>query len=796
MPPSLPTAMLRTHLLLAWRNLAKYPGHTALNLGGLALGIAAAFVLGLFVRQELSYDRAFPGGDRVYRVATDFYGMGGFANSQAQLLDVLPEEVPTIEAATRVEGTYQPVPITVGEIRFEEAGVVHADTSFFRVFPYRFVAGSPRDALRSPDGLVLTEALAAKFFGDASALGETVTVGKDQVPHRVTGIVEAPGRTHLAADLWLPLAEIEPATAWTNVAYYNYVKLRSDATAADLERGLDGILRRHAYPASGFDGPFEAWAAAPQSAQFFVQPLHDIYLHSDYNFELAPGGSPLQVTALGLVGLFILLIAGVNYVNLTTARATLRAKEVGVKKTMGAARGALVRQFLTETVVFSLLAAALALFLAEGMLGAFAFVTGEPLVESVLADGRYGLALLAFALGVGVLAGLYPAFYLARAQPVTVLKGGWSGDGNARLRGALVVGQFAIAIVLIVGSLVVYQQLSFMQRTDKGLADDGVLFVENADALGERAEVFRRQLDALPQVERTSRARRVPTGSGVAMYTYQTPQMEESITLQTFQGDAEYVPTLGLHLLAGRNFSAKLASDSSALILNEAAIAALGLGDDPVGEVVNEDEVVIGVVRDFHFQSLRQRIEPVVLRYAEGGDDLVVRLGTHDTAAFLDRMQALWQMFALDEPLRYSFLDANFEALAAQERMLGRAVAFFTLLALAIAAMGLFGLAAFAVERRTKEIGIRKVLGAGAPAILALLSRDFLRLVGVAFVIAVPTAYLVMSRWLDGFAYRIDLGPGVFAAAGASTLVVALATVSWKALRAATTDPVKALRYE
>ena len=789
--------MLRSFVRLAWRHLAKYPGYTLLNVGGLALGIAAAFVLGLYVRQELTSDRAVPDGERIYRIATDFYAMGGFANSQEQLLDVLPEETTAIESATRLSGSRRPTPVLVGDTRYEEPDVLWADTAFFRVFAYPFVAGSAEAALRAPDGLVLTEQTAARFFGDVPAMGQMVLVGKEQVPHRVTGVVAPPpGPSHLGASLWLPLVREAPATAWTNVEYYNYVKLRAGATQADLERGLDRVLKNHAYPASDFEGSFDAWAAAPQSVQFFVQPLHDIYLHSDYNFELRPGGNPAQVYALGIVGLFILLIAGVNYVNLTTARSTVRAREVGVKKTMGATRGSLVRQFLTETVVFSLLAAVLAVFLAEGMLEAFAFVTGTPPLDSVLSDSTYALALLGFALGVGVLAGLYPAFYLARFRPAVILKGGSSGGSNHRLRGALVVGQFAVAIVLVVGSLVVYQQLAFMQHVDKGLAPDGVVFVENMGALDDGVGAFRQQLDALPQVEQTSLAGRVPTGSAVMMYTYQTPQMEESLTLQTFRGDEHYLPTLGMRLVAGRNFSADLASDSSAIILNEAAVAALGLGADPVGKMVNDDEVVIGVVSDFHFQSLRQRIEPVVVQYAAGGSRLAVRLGGADTADFLDAMQVLWQSFAPDEPIRYSFLDDNFAAMAAQERMLGRAVSFFTLLALVIAAMGLFGLVAFAVQQRTKEIGIRKVLGASVSSILTLLSKDFLRFVGVAFVVAVPLAYLVVSRWLDGFAYRVDLGPGVFVAAGLAALAIALAAVSAQALRAASADPVESLRYE
>ncbi len=788
--------MLKNYVTLAWRSLAKYPVYTGLNLGGLALGIAAAFVLGLYVNQELTYDRHFDDSERIYRVATDFFDMGGFALSQEQLLDVLPDEAATVEQGTRVAGQGSTL-IFVGEDRYEESSVLLADSVFFQMFSFDFASGDPASALLAPDGAVLSEELARRYFGEEPAMGQTLLVGKERVPHRVTGVVAASrGKTHLDANLWLPLERDEPRPNWTNVTYYNYVKLRPGAAQADLEKGLETIRRRHAYPTSGFDGTFEEWAAMPWAVQFWAQPLHDIHLHSAFNFERPPSGDPLQVYALGVIGLFVLLIAGVNYVNLTTARSTVRAKEVGVKKALGVARHSLVGQFLTETVVFSLLAAVLAGILAEGMLAAFAFITGTPLVESVLTGGGYALVLIAFALGVGVLAGLYPAFYLARFRPAQILKGGETGSGNHGLRGALVVGQFAVAIALVVGSLTVYQQLAFMQETDKGLSPDGVMVVENARALGEQLGAFQQEVDRLTGVERTSLTRRVPAGNAISMGSFVAPNLEEPLPIQIFRADEDYLPTLGLRLLAGRNFR-DTAADSSALILNEAAVAALGLGDDPIGQTVNESDLVVGVVSDFQFQSLRGRIEPAVLRYGTDGDVLAIRLhGGGEVAASLDQVQALWQTFAPDDPIRTSFLDDNFAALAEQERTLGKAVAFFTLLALVIAAMGLFGLVAFAVQRRTKEIGIRKVLGAGVPAILTLLSKEFLRLVAFGFALAVPVAWFVMSRWLDGFAYRIEIGPGLFLAAGGLALLIALATVSAQALRAATADPVRALRHE
>ena len=535
--------MLRSFVRLAWRHLAKYPGYTLLNVGGLALGIAAAFVLGLYVRQELTSDRAVPDGERIYRIATDFYAMGGFANSQEQLLDVLPEETTAIESATRLSGSRRPTPVLVGDTRYEEPDVLWADTAFFRVFAYPFIAGSAEAALRAPDGLVLTEQAAARFFGDVPAMGQMVLVGKEQVPHRVTGVVAPPpGPSHLGASLWLPLVREAPATAWTNVEYYNYVKLRAGATQADLERGLDRVLKNHAYPASDFEGTFDAWAAAPQSVQFFVQPLHDIYLHSDYNFELRPGGNPAQVYALGIVGLFILLIAGVNYVNLTTARSTVRAREVGVKKTMGATRGSLVRQFLAETVVFSLVAAVLAVFLAEGMLEAFAFITGEPLVDSVLSDSTYaGPARLRARRGRArrALPGVLPRPLPARR----VLKGGRRGRqrpaarrtrrGTVRHRHRARRGEPRRLPAARVHAA----------RRQGARAGRRAVRREHG---GPRDEAPRPSASsyARPQVEDQPRPPN-PDGGGVMMYTFQTPVMEESITIQTFRATSSTSPRSG-----------------------------------------------------------------------------------------------------------------------------------------------------------------------------------------------------------------------------------------------------------
>ncbi len=788
--------MLPSFIKTALRNFRKYPGYAFLNLAGLAVGLAASFVLLLYAYRELTYDRQYPGGERVYRIAADFYRMGGFAKSQEQLLDFLPQECPDIERATRFERGFQETPVTVGNATYQEPRYLFIDSSFFEIFPHHFLEGSPAQAMRSPDEAVLSSRLARKYFGEESPLGKTIEIGKDKKPYTVSAVVREMDKTHLQAGLWLPLERPEKSNSgWTNVTYYNYVRLKEQGSREGLERGLQAILKNHAWPASESEGPFEQGGASNQAVQFFVQPLRDIHLHSEYKFEVSPGGNPTQVYALGLIGLFIILIAGVNYINLTTARTSIRAKEVGVKKTLGATRWALVRQFMGESVVNSLLALALAFLLAHALASVFNSSSWAPLLKDAFSNGYYTGALLLFTLAVGFLSGLYPAFYLTRFRPASILKGETAPGGNKALRGGLVVGQFTIAIGLIISSMIVFQQLKYMQDKDKGFEMEGVLVVENAGKLGPQAEAFRQEIGQQSQVESTAFSGRIPTDGSVWMYTYQTPEMEEALTIQTFPVDADVLPTLGMRLLKGRNFSKEIASDSTAAILNEAAVRALGL-ENPIGAEINEGQRVIGVVHDFNFQSLKHQVEPVAMTYTPAGGRLALKLRGRDMAGFLATLQDTWRRFSADEPIRYFFLDDNFAQLAASERTLSRAIAAFTLLALLIACLGLSGLAAFTAVQRAKEIGIRKIQGASVANLGGLLSREILKLVALALFIALPLAWYAMHRWLQNFAYRIDIQWWVLALAAVLALLVAFLTVSVQSVRAAVANPVEALRSE
>lgn len=789
--------MLTNYLKIAWRNMLRHPGYSFLNISGLALGIAAAFVLLLFVKEETSYDRHFDQHDRIYRVASDFYNMGGFARTSEALYHWMKEESKEIRYVTALEVVGNDMPVEIDNVEYIEGRALAIDSNFFRVFSFELLEGNPRHLMKSPDEVVLSERLAKKYFGDYPAMGETIVLGEDKKAYRVSGVVEdSKKKTHLEGDLFIPIA-FENKTNWTSANIFVYAMLHDQASIQQLENSLEELKKNKIYPTFPNETSYESWARGSHRVEFFLQPLEDIYMYSKFRFDLTPGGNPQQVAILGVIGLFLVILAIVNYINLTTARSSVRAKEVGVKKTLGADRRSLARQFLGESLFVSTMAMLVAGALIEILLKVFEQITGQQITASLISDWTLPLTLLGFSLITGLLAGLYPAFYLTQFRPIKVLKGQLSLSGNKHLRSGLVVFQFTIAVVLMIGSMVVFRQLAFMQNTDKGFEQEGVMIINNITDLGNQAKAFREELEQFPQVVSSSFNDRMPGGNFLWMYTFQTPDMEESKTIQTFPADENYLPTLGLRLLNGRNFSRDIASDSSAVILNESAVEALGLAaKDPIGVEVNKGYRVVGVVQDFNFQSLRQEIEAAAMVFGATGHRLAVKLKGGQMTQFLTDLESTWGQFSPEESVNYTFLDDNFIKLAEKDRMLAKAMGIFTGLAIFIACLGLFGLAAFMAERRKKEIGIRKVLGAGVAALVGLLSKDFLKLVLLSFLIASPVAYYLLMKWLEGFAYRIEINWWIFVLVGVLALVTALATVSFQSIRAALANPVDSLRSE
>ncbi|MFN7118575.1 MAG: ABC transporter permease, partial [Saprospiraceae bacterium] len=504
--------MAHNQIKITWRNLFKYPVYSFINLTGLSIGIAASFILLLYVQQEWSYERHIPGFERVYRVATDFFDMGGFASSQPILHYYLSTEAQEVESATAVDRAYQALPVRVNERDYQENGIFYIDSSFFRVFALPLKFGKT-DGQLATDEVIISEAIAEKYFGATEAIGQIIAIDKAQKPYKVVAVLEKQiQKSHIQPHFLLPRAyKNEPN--WTSAAIYNYVKLKPGKTETDLKKYLDQLLRTHIHPAVGGNLTFEQWYNGNSAVKFFIQPLQDIYLHSNYKFEIAAGGNPTQIRVLGIIALFIILIAVINYVNLSTARSSIRAKEVGIKKTLGVHRKTLIRQFLLESVLFSLLAMGIAMIFSEGLLLVFERITENKLTNSLFDHWQYPAALLGFSLLTGLLAGTYPAFYLTAFNANKVLKGDLTLGGNKTLRSSLVVVQFSIAIILIISSIIVYQQLQFLQYSDKGLTPEGVLIIENAGDLKEKASAFKQTIEQQAQVISTSYNNRMPAGS-------------------------------------------------------------------------------------------------------------------------------------------------------------------------------------------------------------------------------------------------------------------------------------------
>ena len=756
------------------------------------------------MRDELAYDRFHEHADRVYRVATDSKISGSpvnhFAATGRQVGPTLLEEYPEVERAVRLNGEGFKLR---QDGQYVYAYGFYAEPSFFDVFTFPLLHGDPETALEEPYTLVLTEGTARKHFGRTDVVGRSLTVN-DSLTFNVTGVMaDVPEHSHLQFDF---LASFSTHTEqrsggswdWTNLWWPTYVLLREGTDAEAFEAKIAGLVTQR------FG---EEMAGAGMEMRLVLEPLTRIYLHSDRQSmsELGPTGDVRYVYVFSAIALFILLIACINFVNLSTARSTERAKEVGMRKVVGSSRGGLVRQFLSEAVLLTLLALVLAVVLAALALPLLNRIAGKALTLAVLAEPSFILVSVLLALVVGLLAGLYPAAAFARFRPVEVLKGSFgTGQRGVRLRQGLVVVQFALSIILLVGTLVVYRQLDFMQEQRLGFNKEQVLVLPlPTQEAAEDVEAVKGAFTEQAGIAQATAASQIPGQSfgHWAMSPEGLPDGESRAMYVVFT-DFDYVETMGLEMAAGRDLSVAFGTDSTGALLNETALRSIGwTSEEALGKTVafgNGTELtVVGIVRDYHHTAPKNPIEPMLLTpampYYQG---VALRLQTADVRGAVTQVEQTWQQLFPDYAFDYFFLDARYDEQYRAERRLGTLFMLFAGLAILIACLGLFALAAYATAQRTKEIGVRKVLGASVTSIALLLSKDFLKLVAVAFVVAAPVAYFAMSRWLEGFAYRADLAWWVFLLAGGLAFLVALLTVSYQAIRAATADPVKSLRYE
>lgn len=791
--------MIRNYLLVALRNLGRQFSYSLINVSGLAIGIACSLVMFLFVYNEWSYDRHFENGERVYKIGISFFNMGQFAVGPEVLGDVLPKEFEGVEAFTRIKQQMD-LPIQSGEAAFNER-VFYTDSSFFKVFSYKFVEGDARTALSAPASIVMTESAAKKYFNDADPMGKTVLTGKDKVPFTVTGIVkDDPRSSQMKASVWLSIeTQRKFEKVWTSAGFHCYALLKEKNTQRDLDNALDRILEKQVFPASGpmSTGTFAEYKSNPLSVKFQVIPFLDVHLKSTAMYEISPIGNESNMYAFAGLSIFIVVLAAVNFINLTTARASRRAKEVGIRKAVGSSRSKLIGQFTLESVMISIAALLLAMGLAEAFVRLFQLITGDQLINTIWTSIPGIVGIVLFALVVGLVSGIYPAFYLTSFQPVKVLKGNVSTGRSGNFRNVLVVFQFAISVCLMICSAIIFRQMNFMQTKDLGFDQQNVVTIDRMSVLKEKSETYRNAVAQFAGVQKTSFHAGEPGSKMiVTVNVFETEEMPQGLSLSTYNGDADYIDFMGFHVVKGRSFIKDLASDSSSIVLNEAAVKALNL-TDPIGKKLGKEnpQYVIGVVQDFNWESLRNEIAPMAIALGKPYQ-LGVKIDRGRVSEFLKLAEAEWKKLAPDEPFRYHFLDDNFGEMLKKERIFSNAIGFFTALAIFISCLGLYGLSAFTAEQRTKEIGIRKVLGARVSDIVNMLNWKFASLVIIAVVIAVPVSYYLMNNWMENFAFRAEMQWWLYAISIVAAIAVALLTVSFHSLRAATINPAETLKYE
>jgi len=810
--------MLKNYLKIALRNLRKHKAYSFINIAGLAIGISCCALIMLYVQDELSFDRFHKNADRIYRVALSAAASGTPINSattSAPMAAALVQEYPEVRGAAR----FWPIGrVLIGHEnnRFYEDRFLFADSSVFEVFTFPLLSGDPKTALAQPNSVLLTEAMARKYFGNENPLGKFLRYD-NRADYKITGVLKnIPRRSHLQFDFLASLITQPRSQSplWISNSYYTYLLLQENYAPLQLEAKFPALVKKYVAPQieQAIDKSFDEAIAAGAKYDFYLQPLPSIYLHSTAQNDLAVTSDVKYVYILTAIAVFILLIAAINFMNLATARSSNRAKEVGLRKVLGSERRQLIKQFLGESILLSFMALAIALFLIEILLPVFNNLAGKALSLRFSGSLFFIISLAAVALTIGLLAGVYPAFVLSAFQPAAVLKGSLrSGAKSPWLRSTLVVVQFAISIVLLVGTGVAFQQLQYMQNKRLGFAKEQVVVLPIETRAGQQKyESFRQDLLQNPNVIAVGATSSIPGRvDNDTVYRLEGVSNEVIYSLKVMRVSEDFLAALQIELAAGRGFSREFVSDTSeAFVINEAAARYMGMTlETAVGkrltEVaaggINKDDqrTIIGVMKDFHYESMHHEIKPLVMSIEPlAYNNIVVRVRPENIAATLAALQEKWQAFEPGYPPRYFFLDEDFGRLFAAEARQSQIFSHFTILAICIACLGLFGLASFIAEQRTKEIGVRKVLGASVQQIIVLLSKDFTKLVVIAFLIAAPLAYFAMQRWLQDFAYRTALSPTVFVLAGLLAMLIAWLTVSYQAIKAALTNPVEALRYE
>ena len=801
--------MFKSYLKTTLRNIKKHFGYSLINIMGLAIGMACCILILLFVFDELSYDKFHTNHDRIYRVTRQWFNEDGVSSLHLGQVappigPLLENDFPEIVHAVRIIRASE---LLVGRNAnfFEEPRFFFAEEDFFNVFSYEMIAGDPATALRAPMTVVITQEMAQKYFGSENPLGQSLTVKADsiKVDMTVSGIIKTmPHNSHFHADIlgsfktYEAMAGEEKMRSWGSNNYNTYLLLEENYDVAQLKNQLDPFIDRHM--SQGMS----------ERTKLHLQKLTDIHLYSHLDSEIEANSDITYVYIFSIIALFVLLIACINFMNLATARSAGRAKEVGLRKVVGAQRSQLISQFLGESILTAVLSLLIAIVMVILILPEFNQFVGRSLSFNLFSNLSLIFLLFLFAISVGILSGIYPALFLSAFKPVRILKGKMdSGKKGLSFRTALVVFQFTISIILIICVSGVSSQLSYMQTRNLGFDKEHVVVLPSSPAMVENLDSFKSRLLLNPSILSVSAAKRVPSGrlldsSGASVLSGETSQ-PITFRIALLRVDHDYIPTFKMEMAAGRNFSRNIRTDSNqAFILNETAIQRIGWKTpeeaiDQGFEYGNRKGQIIGVVKDFHFESLHQEISPIVMLLSTSNlSQISIRINSSNIPQTMAFLQDIWSEMRPEYPFSYFFIDENFDQLYRSEENLSRIFSYFAFLSIFIGCLGLFGLASYTAERRTKEIAVRKVLGASSGGLVVLLSKEFSKWVLLANVIAWPIGYIVMSRWLQSFAYRSGIAIGVFFLAGGLAWAIAFLTVSYQTIKAAHADPVSALKYE
>lgn len=808
--------MFKNYLHVALRSLWKNRFYSIINIMGLAIGLCCFLFILIFVGDELSFDRYHAKANRTYRINFE-----GFAFEQElnyavvgapfgpTILEAYPEVVE--QCRFRDRGSYT---VHYENQSYQENRWIFADSTLFDVFSFELVKGDPKRALTEPYTLVITEEIALKYFGNEDPIGKSVKVDNEDL-YRITGVMKAvPHNTHFSFDLFASMATIDESrnSEWMSNNFQTYVVLQEGTDPEVVNSKFEGLIRQYIAPEleQYLGKSYDDLLTAGNYITFSLFPMQKIHLYSDKLEELGTNSDIKYIYIFTFIGAFILLLACINFMNLSTARSAGRAKEVGMRKVVGAERSQLILQFLSESLVITLLGFLVAVALFLLLLPYFNSLSGKELYLRDISSIGLWVSMLGLVFLVGLIAGSYPAFYLSSFKAVAALKGKlWEKTRqHFSLRSALVIFQFAITIALIVGTIVISNQLHYIQSKKLGFEKDQILILNNFYALGKNCQPFKERILQHPAVEKATMTSFLPTPSSrnsSATFLGRNPDPSKTHVVYLFDVDHDYVQTLGMEIIQGRDFSREHPGDTMTVILNETAVQMYSL-DDPLNAEIStfsggsmenpefDTRRVIGVVKNFHFQSLRSEIGPVVLYLGNSTGRLSMKVNTGDMPNFISDLQKLWNEMGPGQPFDYRFMDDDFNSVYEAEIRIGGIFSVFTFLAIFIACLGLFGLATFSAEQRTREIGIRKVIGASIPRIFMLLTSEIIKWVLIANLVALPLAYLFMKKWLEGFAYPVAMSWWIFVAALLASVLIAVITVSQQAVRAAIRNPIKALR--